>query len=172
MKSYLSLTLWLTILVVLYATLIYICQPAHELEAFTEENTGETTENTGETTENTGENTGGTEATNPTETSTLYDEQLCNTRNNSCVTYTDDYKKLTLKLFGGYIRLRNASKTRTEDDLGRITIAFGSSDYREEPFDVNENTNACFKKWRFFKYNGETYSKRRKQKCSTGDKKF
>lgn len=79
-----------------------------------------------------------------------------NSDKTSYVDYSSDYSNFTLKLSNGFFKLKNTDDAFTSYN-GKITIQFTQNDYRETPFDTQENIINCFRKWQYFKYNGDTY---------------
>ena len=103
---------------------------------------------------NTG-NTGNTANTENT-TTNLDPEPKYNSDKTSYVDYSSDYSNFTLKLSNGFFKLKN-----TDDSFmsynGKITIQFTQNDYRDTPFDTQDNIINCFRKWQYFKYNDDVY---------------
>ena len=83
-------------------------------------------------------------------------EPKYNSDKTSYVDYSSDYSNFTLKLSNGFFKLKNTDDAFTSYN-GKITIQFTQNDYREAPFDTQENIINCFRKWQYFKYNGDTY---------------
>jgi len=79
-----------------------------------------------------------------------------NSDKTSYVDYSSDYSNFTLKLSNGFFKLKNTDDAFTSYN-GKITIQFTQNDYRETPFDTQENIINCFRKWQYFKYNGDMY---------------
>ena len=83
-------------------------------------------------------------------------EPKYNSDKTSYVDYSSDYSNFTLKLSNGFFKLKNTDDAFTSYN-GKITIQFTQNDYRETPFDTQDNIINCFRKWQYFKYNGDTY---------------
>ena len=83
-------------------------------------------------------------------------EPKYNSDKTSYVNYSADYSNFILKLSNGFFKLKNADDAFMSYK-GKITIQFTQNDYRETPFDTQENIINCFRKWQYFKYSDAVY---------------
>jgi hypothetical protein len=83
-------------------------------------------------------------------------EPKYNSDKTSYVDYSSDYSNFTLKLSNGFFKLKNTDDAFTSY-TGKITIQLTQNDYRDTPFDTQENIINCFRKWQYFKYNSDIY---------------
>jgi hypothetical protein len=95
------------------------------------------------------ENTGNT-------TTNVDPEPKYNSDKTSYVDYSADYSNFTLKLTNGFFKLKNSDDAFISYN-GNITIQFTQNDYRDTPFDTQDNIINCFRKWQYFKYNDDIY---------------